>query len=257
MDANKVRILFDNQTKFLNIPLEQSWDMYGQQLDLEKYEEDVLEKILNPNDDFEVTRFDHQTYDVTKTSINYDFYLYQQDSQLWLNSYQAKFSTNQIYYFEAPFDKSFWKIDFYDSPTTRTQKSYFTVILPVQQGLTQATVLNNTTPVTIRKPKYVLDYIGDKEGFFLYWLKGRGFLNINTFYMTAKFFDGGTGQFIKMMNTQQNLLPNMYDFPPESYFYYKVDLDYPTQTYQVFNYPTGNRAGTVSNPIKWYEYTNP
>jgi len=52
MDANKVRILFDNQTKFLNIPLEQSWDMYGQQLDLEKYEEDVLEKILNPNDDF-------------------------------------------------------------------------------------------------------------------------------------------------------------------------------------------------------------
>jgi hypothetical protein len=257
MDANKVRILFDNQTKFLNIPLEQSWDMYGQQLDLEKYEEDVLEKILNPNDDFEVTRFDHQTYDVTKTSINYDFYLYQQDSQQWLNSYQAKFSTNQIYYFEPPFDKSFWKIDFYDSPTPRTQKSYFTVILPVQQGLTQATVLNNTTPVTIRRPKYVLDYIGDKEGFFLYWLKGRGFLNINTFYMTAKFFDGSTGQFIKMMNTQQNLLPNMYDFPPESYFYYKVDLDYLTQTYQVFNYPTGNRAGTVSNPIKWYEYTNP
>ena len=231
--------------------------MYGQQLDLEKYEEDVLEKILNPNDDFEVTRFDHQTYDVTKTSINYDFYLYQQDSQQWLNSYQAKFSDSQIYYFEPPFDKSFWKIDFYDSPTPRTQKSYFTVILPVQQGLSQATVLNNTTPVTIRKPKYVLDYIGDKEGFFLYWLKGRGFLNINTFYMTAKFFDGSTGQFIKMMNTQQNLLPNMYDFPPESYFYYKVDLDYLTQTYQVFNYPTGNRAGTVSNPIKWYEYTNP
>ncbi len=144
MDANKVRILFDNQTKFLNIPLEQSWDMYGQQLDLEKYEEDVLEKILNPNDDFEVTRFDHQTYDVTKTSINYDFYLYEEDSQQWLNSYQAKFSTNQIYYFEPPFDKSFWKIDFYDSPTPRTQKSYFTVILPVQQGLSQATVLNNT-----------------------------------------------------------------------------------------------------------------
>jgi hypothetical protein len=183
--------------------------------------------------------------------------LYEEDSQQWLNSYQAKFSTNQIYYFEPPFDKSFWKIDFYDSPTPRTQKSYFTVILPVQQGLTQATVLNNTTPVTIRKPKYVLDYIGDKEGFFLYWLKGRGFLNINTFYMTAKFFDGSTGQFIKMMNTQQNLLPNMYDFPPESYFYYKVDLDYLTQTYQVFNYPTGNRVGTVSNPIKWYEYTNP
>lgn len=257
MDANKVRVLFDNQTKFLNIPLEQCWDLYGQQMGIEKYEKDVLEKILNPNDDFEVNRFDHQTYDSTKTSINYDFYLYEEDSQKWLNSYEAKFSTNQIYYFEPPFNKSFFKIDFYDSPTTRTQKSYFTVILPVQQGLTQPTILNNTTPVTIRRPKYSLDYIGDKEGFFLYWLKGRDFLDVNTFYMTAKFFDGSTGQFIKMMNTQQTVLPNMYDFPSDIYFYYKVDLDYETQTYQVFSYPTGNRVGSPTSPITWYEYTNP
>ena len=194
---------------------------------------------------------------MTKTSINYDFYLYQQDSQQWLNSYQAKFSTNQIYYFEVPFDKSFWKIDFYDSPTPRTQKSYFTVILPVQQGLTQATVLNNTTPVTIRKPKYVLDYIGDKEGFFIYWLKSRQFLDIPTFYMTAKFFNGNTGEFIKMMSVEQSTLGNPYDFSPEEYFYYKVDLDYETQPYQIFNYPNGDRVGTVSNPIKWYEYINP
>ena len=260
MDANKIRVLFNNQPKDLVIPLQQEWDFYGQQQAIEQYESTIIEKILNQGDDYEVTRFDHQLYDGTKSSLNYDFYLNNRVfavGDFWENSYLARFTTDQVYYYSPSFTKSFWKIDFYDSPTTRTQKSYFTTILPVQQGKFQSTVLNNTTAVTIRRPSYQLDYIGDKEGFFLYWLKSRQFLNINTFYMTAKFFDGNTGQFIKMMKAPQSSLPNYNDFSPEEYFYYKVDLDYATQTYQVFDYPRGVRAGTVSNPIKWYEYVNP
>ena len=118
-------------------------------------------------------------------------------------------------------------------------------------------MLNNTTPVTIKKPKFTLDYIGDKEGFFIYWLKKRDFLNINTFYMTAKFFDANTGKFIKMMKTKQSDLGGGTSFPPDEYFYYKVDLDYVTQTFKVYDYPTGNRVGGLTNPIKWYEYVNP
>ena len=257
MDANKIRVLFNNRPKDLVIPLQQEWDFYGQQQAIEQYESTIIEKILNQGDDYEVTRFDHQLYDNTKSSLNYDFYLRNPTNSLWQNSYLSKFTTNQIYYFQPAFTKSFWKLDFYDTPTTRTQKSYFTVILPVQQGKFQPTVLNNTTNVTIKRPSYQLDYIGDKEGFFLYWLKSRQFLNINTFYMTAKFFNGATGQFIKMMKAPQSTLPNFFDFPAEEYFYYKVDLDYITQTYQVFDYPLGTRAGTISNPIKWYEYVNP
>jgi hypothetical protein len=257
MDANKIRVLFNNRPKDLVIPLQQEWDFYGQQQAIEQYESTIIEKILNQGDDYEVTRFDHQLYDNTKSSLNYDFYLRSPTNSLWQNSYLSKFTTNQIYYFQPAFTKSFWKLDFYDTPTTRTQKSYFTVILPVQQGKFQPAVLNNTTNVTIKRPSYQLDYIGDKEGFFLYWLKSRQFLNINTFYMTAKFFNGATGQFIKMMKAPQSTLPNFFDFPAEEYFYYKVDLDYITQTYQVFDYPLGTRAGTISNPIKWYEYVNP
>jgi hypothetical protein len=257
MDANKIRVLFNNRPKDLVIPLQQEWDFYGQQQAIEQYESTIIEKILNQGDDYEVTRFDHQLYDNTKSSLNYDFYLRNPTNRLWQNSYLSKFTTNQIYYFQPAFTKSFWKLDFYDTPTTRTQKSYFTVILPVQQGKFQPAVLNNTTNVTIKRPSYQLDYIGDKEGFFLYWLKSRQFLNINTFYMTAKFFNGATGQFIKMMKAPQSTLPNFFDFPAEEYFYYKVDLDYITQTYQVFDYPLGTRAGTISNPIKWYEYVNP
>ena len=259
MDANKIRVVFNNQEKDLVIPLEQIWDFGGTQDAIEEYEVSVIEKILNKDEDYEVTRFDHQVYDNTKTSINYEFYFNQANATnpVWINSYLPKFTPNQIYYYEKPFENSFWKLDLYDSPTTRTQKAYVTIILPVQQGYITPAVLNNTTTVQIKKPKYTLDYLGDKEGFFIYWLKKRNFLNINTFYMTAKFFDARTGQFIKMMKTKQSDLGGPTSFPPEEYFYYKVDLDYVTQTYQVFDFPTGNRVGTLTNPIKWYEYVNP
>jgi len=141
----------------------------------------------------------------------------------------------------------------------RTQQIYLSVILPTQQGLTQTAILSNLVPlVEIKRPFMSLDYIGsDKEGFFIYWLKKRNFLNIDTFYMTAKFFNGGTGQFTKMMTVPQTSLSSQYDFPPDEYFYYKVQLDYPSQTYELFTYPGLIKAGTTTNPIKWYEYLNP
>ena len=147
-------------------------------------------------------------------------------------------------------------MDLYDSPITQNQKNYITIILPVNQGAFQSSVLGVST-VEIRTPDYRLDFVGDKQGYFLYWLKKKNFLDISTFYMTAKFFDAKTGQFIKMMKTKQSDLGGATSFPPEEYFYYKVSLDYPTQTYQVFDFPNGNRVGTLTNPIKWYEYVNP
>lgn len=259
MDANKIRVVFDNQPKDIVLPLEQIWDFAGNQLAIEQYETSIIDEILNKGDDFEVTRFEHATYDNTKTSINYEFYFNQSsvNNPVWINSYLPRFTTNQVYYYQTPFERSFWKLDLYDSPSTRTQKAYVTIILPVQQGFITPAVLNNTTAVSIKKPKYSLDYIGDKEGFFIYWLKKRNFLNINTFYMTAKFFDANVGQFIKMMKAPQSSLGGPTSFPPEEYFYYKVDLDYDNQKYTVYDYPNGNRVGTPTSPIKWYEYVNP
>ena len=116
MDANKIRVLFNNQPKDLVIPLQQEWDFYGQQQAIEQYESTIIEKILNQGDDYEVTRFDHQLYDVTKSSLNYDFYLNNPISgatSTWQNSYLARFTADQVYYYSPAFTKSFWKIDFY------------------------------------------------------------------------------------------------------------------------------------------------
>jgi hypothetical protein len=121
------------------------------------------------------------------------------------------------------------------------------------------------TPVTIKKPYFILDYIGDKEGFFIYWLKKRKFLDISTFYMTAKFYDAKNGFFTKMLNMPQSSISgDKFIFDGSQYFYYRVELNYEKHNYQIFNMNTSQtiyindneRAGTLE-PIKWYEYVNP
>jgi hypothetical protein len=56
--------------------------------------------------------------------------------------------------------------------------------------------------------------------------------------------------------TNRNL-QNITTFNPDEYFYYKVVLDYPTQTYKIYDLDTQNRVGDSVTPIKWFEYINP
>jgi hypothetical protein len=259
--------------KYINIPIEIKWDFLGQDDAIDEYQDNVVEEIVGFPGDFEVTRFAHASYSGdTKTDIKYDFHFFSVNGGVptnpstqvltsspsnWITSYIPEgFTTIEIYYYVKPFTKSFFKLDFYDSKDAITQTNYFTVILPVQQGFT-VTGLTSAykTPVNIKTPSFQLDYVGDKEGFFLYWLRNTKFLNISKFYMTAKFFDARLGFFIKMTNTPQSNIVSKFKFNPENYFYYEVRLNYNEKTYQVFD-NSNTRVGTTSS-IKWYEYINP
>ena len=57
-------------------------------------------------------------------------------------------------------------------PAEKKQINYLTAIIPTQQGFKMPAILQRT-PVEIKMPKFQLDYVGDKEGFFIYWLKSR------------------------------------------------------------------------------------
>lgn len=85
-------------------------------------------------------------------------------------------------------------------------------------------------------------------------------MNIDTFYVTAKFFDARFGEFIRLMNEPQSSLPSdKFIFNTSDYFYYKVVLDYTDKTYK-FYYPYDvNNTYRIGGgtPIKWYEYVNP
>ena len=157
------------------------------------------------------------------------------------------------------FKNSFFKIDFYTSNITETQDIRATIIIPTQQGSTVTANIGTgltVQNVEVKVPDFHLDYVGDKEGFFVYWLKNPTYITETTFYMSAKFYNAKTGDFTRMMIQPQASLPNKFNFDKSKYFYYKVNVDYDNFEYDVtdlFNV----RVGTPSNPIKWYEYVNP
>lgn len=293
MTANK---FFIRQTGFVNktidIPVELTWDYLGLDEAIDEYENKIVEDVIGKGRDFEVSRFSHAPSDDENesTEITYEFYFYSGGSLNNINNWSTNyitegFTTQDIFYFSNNFSNSFFKLDFYDTLDEKRQTNYITIILPTQQGMTMDALMNRTQ-VKIKKPKFVLDFIGDKDGFFIYWLKKRNFLDISTFYMTAKFFNANTGQFAKMM-TGRGWNPNSptpcsdpwpsqafqdttmgpqaflscagntkpFVFDNAKYFYYTVKLDYITQTYKVFN-TNGQRMGT-NIPIKWFEYINP
>jgi hypothetical protein len=274
MTVNKVTMVPDGTNKDINIPIKLTWDYLGLDMAIDEYETQMITEVIGVGRDFEVTRFAHApaTGTTDNTEVNYEFYFYSggplSNITSWSIDYMNEgFTPQDLYYYNNNFSNSFFKLDFYDTPDEKRQTNYLTVIIPTQQGLKMDVQMNRNV-VSVRKPKFILDYVGDKEGFFLYWLKKRNFLNLDTFYMTAKFYNAKTGQFTKMMtgngtdpldNTngpQSDLSDGLrYNFDNTQYFYYTVKLDYPSQTYQVLN-TYGQRMGT-NIPIKWYEYVNP
>lgn len=270
---NKYYLTLPTADQGLQLPVEMNWDFLGKQDSIEAYESTVIEEIIGTAVDFEVSRFSHEEYSPTDptTRINYEFNFYSSGStsvtattvanvNLWKNSYLSEgFNSSEIYYFSNSFTNSFFKLDFYDTTDVKNQTNYFTVIIPVQQGLTQtASTSSYLSNVTIKKPYFILDFLGDKEGFFIYWLTDRNFIDIDTFYMSAKFFDAKLGVFVKMMIRPQAILPNKFIFDGGKLFFNKVVLDYSNKTYKIFDGENPNiRVGTDSNPIRWFEYINP
>ena len=274
MDVNKYTIRQDGglTDKTITFPIQLDWDYSGLDQAIDEFEVEAINKVIGVGRDFEVTRFAHapQTGTTDDTFVQYQFYFHSGGTSVnnvnnWSIDYrQEGFTAQEIFYYNNNFSNSFFKLDLYDSLDEKKQTNYVTIILPTQQGLTMDAIMNKTL-VKIKKPDFVLDYVGDKEGFFLYWLKKRTFLNIRTFYMTAKFYDAEKGVFVKMMNMPQAVSSGTTTtFDNSRFFYYRVELDYEKQTYQVFNTNPaqniynnyGQRAGTAV-PIKWYEYVNP
>lgn len=265
--VNKFRFVLNDTDDYINIPLEIKWDFEGHDDSIEMYEKEVIEEIIGKPTDFEIARFSHKPYiNDTRTDINYEFNFFDNTptgSNImtatitdWKATYLNEgFNSNEIYYYEKPFRNSFFKLDFYDTNETTTQIIYFTIIIPVQQGDSEDALISPIIPpVKIRIPKFKLDFIGDKEGYFIYWLRDLKTVNLKTFYMTAKFFNARVGGFMRMMTAPQSIIPNKFNFNTSQYFYYKVELDYSDFTYSIYDY-NNIRVGTSSS-IKWYEYVN-
>lgn len=259
----------------MNIPVEISFDLTGREDAIDRYEKETIDKVINPIDDFETTRFMHAPWDNNpfKTEIHYQFNFFDStqsinNSSSWLDDYQyATFTDKEIYFFSNSFKGSFFKLDFYDTNSNENNQAFISVIIPTQQGLKEPGLIGpplNPTQVDVKKPKFILDYLGaDKEGFFIYWLKEPKVITNTDFYMSAKFFNAKVGGFVRMMNKPQSdpfFASNKFNFDKSLLFYYKVKFDFNDYEYKVYlEDQLGNltRVGDNLNPIKWYEYVNP
>lgn len=275
---NPIQNLTPDADLALQTPILVTWDFNGVNDSIDVFENEILKQVINPIDNFETVRYSHAAYEsqtldtIPKTDINYDFYFYSAttDSSItattnnidWVTDYRANgFTSKQIYYYDKVFSDSYFKLDFYDSKKSSAQQVLLTLILPTQQGLTTQTTIGLKT-VDIRKPEYKLNFTGDKQGFFIYWLKSPEFFNpeIDTLYMSAKFYDASIGGFKRMMNTPQGTLQDKFNFSQEEFFYYTLKYNYSDFTYEVFLENKLNpltKVGTDYSPIKWYEYINP
>ena len=272
---NNYRIRLDQQTKGLEVPINLAWDLNGINESIDIYESDILKQIINPIDDFETIRYSHKIWNdgitnKTKTSTNYEFYFYSAttDSNItgetnnnnWVTDYRANgLTTREVLFQDKVYTSSFFKLDFYDTKDSGNQQIYLTIIIPTRQGETMQ-VPYGVANVDIKKPVFKLDFVGDKEGYFIYWLKDTQFVNLKTLYMSGKFYDAKIGQFKRLMTQGQGVLSEKFKFNPADYFYYTVNLDYTGYTYDVSltnSFVTNMRVGTENEPIKWYEYINP
>lgn len=257
-----------NNDKYLDIPIELKWSELGQDDSIDEIQQRTVEEVIGKPTDFDCVRFGNKTYPfTTKTDINYVFNFFDSingslsNPTSWINSYEQQgFDINETYFVSNSFAKSFFKLDLYDTDDSRTQINYLTLIIPTNLSTKieiQKPFLPDLKPVKI--PKFTLDYLGNKESFFIYWLKNTNYLNLTTFYMSAKFFNAKTGEFIRLTNRPFSSIGS-FKFNQSEYFYYKVKLNYSDYTYEIFDYTSQNnevRKGSSSDPINWYQYVNP
>ena len=163
---NKYRFNIKQNDRYLNIPIEIKTDMLGRDDLVDKYEEEVLQEVINPIEDFEVTRYAHKDWtkdNEIQSSIEYEFYFYNRNTDIvnetststsiYVNDYKFTenpnfsgecFTDAEIYYSTNAFKRSFFKLDLYDTPDSETQKLYLSIIIPTQQGKTRS---SDTDPI--------------------------------------------------------------------------------------------------------------
>ncbi len=269
---NKYKFTVPGSNQNITIPIEIQWDFLGRDDSIEVYQDEVIKIVSGVPEDFEIVRFAHSPYNTGKTVLNYEFNFYSgltnnvtaSTINDWTNTYLSEgFTKEEVYGLTKPFKKSFFKLDYYDTTDATKQTNYFTVIIPSYNGLYETIDMSTSLKnVQIKKPNYLFDYIAspgensiNMDGFFLYWLKSKKLINIDTFYVSIKFFDAKQGVYVRMLTVPQSSLPDKFLFNNENFFYNKVVLDYNDKSYKIYNY-LGSRIG-IGSPIKWYEYVNP
>ena len=113
MSVNKIKIIRPVSDQYVDIPIEMKWDFSGREDSIMDYEKEMVKEVIGLANDFEVSRFSHNSDINGNTDINYEFYFY--DGVLpitsnnvnqtnWGISYiNEGFTNEEVYYYTKPF----------------------------------------------------------------------------------------------------------------------------------------------------------
>ena len=288
----KLRLNSQDQKIILNknesFRLDSGWDE-----SIQSFEDEVLESIINPIENYETNRYIHKPYissaaspppssteaeeegnELTTTTVNTV-----EQTDIWFYFYFVKDGSygNGLDYMASGIQQtdkllsdlrnSFFRLEFYKTPNgeqpNRTNRR-----LVFAKNLSPA--VGERVQYTGKLEKlYVPVFMGssmrNKENMYLFWfhddtvLEETG-LTGGTFFMSAKFYNAADGSKILFGNKP---IADSSTVEQEDDLYYRVefyrqDNGEPTYHYIVYEengtYPyLGTRKGTTDNPIKFYQ----
>ena len=159
-DVNKYKILNTNNNFQLQVNIPTTWDFANRGDLIDDYESIVAKEMVGVPQNFEMARFSRKpildSNNELSTSITYKFYFadYTQNTLIpnaltptWYNSYELAntFTPEELRTNAKSVQKSFFKVDLYDSKDGRTQKNYLTLILNGSLSLPTEVVTSTTT----------------------------------------------------------------------------------------------------------------
>ena len=231
------------------------------------YEQEILKSIINPNLNFETSKYVHEPYlstnGVLQDDIWFYFYFYS-DSGLThnggLNYEHVGLSLDENSKLTVNTSESFFRLDFYKIPILDdlsldylNKKLVFTKNLRLPLG---EKIYFKPINEYVYVPIFHGSSIINEENMSFYWFDDDNVLSDqtltgDTFYVSAKYFNSIDGSIYSF--TKNDLTIN--DIPKESGdTYYKVTINKANKTYFI----TGSgRYGVSNNPIKFYSNNIP
>jgi hypothetical protein len=233
----------------------------GWEENFSQIEEEILVSLINPVENYETVRFIHEPYNVTINGVTVKqpdiwFYFYFLNGS---NTYDNGLNYDLVGISPKENAKmlkqtvnSFFRLEFYTTPDTETQKMVMAknLSLPLGQKVMLTDLMED-----IFLPVFTGNNYRNSENMYLFWFPNENLITGNTFYMTARFLNAEDGSVVRFLNnTSKTIGPN--DKPSDE-LYYQVVFDKALHTYRVYQYDATSkgvtRKGSYSTPINFYE----
>lgn len=259
-----MEILRKSNDKSLVINQEQDFQTnLGWAENMQQFESEALEKIINPIDNYETVRYIHKPYSgcgINQTDIWFHFYFKNgatYDGGLDYNLIGITSDENAKMLKQTT--KSFFRLEFYktpngDAPERSNRKLVFTKDLMLPTG---EKFYYNTLRENIHLPVFMGSNYRNKENMYLFWFHddtpfAEATLTGNTFWVTAKFYNGKDGSVLDFTNRP---LTTGATINESNDLYFKMVIDRSDYSYQIYRYTgtIGTRIGESCDPIMFFE----